>query len=188
MADSNWPFGRHADEPREGGDSGDTAGHENQAGGHALPARPPSEERPSARTRFRRWRRSRPFWGGLITMLGGLEVMIIPLTAYKIILVSPSVSIGAAVGAVILIFGILTLMSPPQNKLYGLLAVLGGVLSFVTSNLGGFVIGAILSILGGALTFAWTVLPEQASGTPEGQAPEQETPPDTAGQVDEARP
>ncbi|GAA1236760.1 DUF6114 domain-containing protein [Oryzihumus leptocrescens] len=131
---------------------------------HDLPpeadaAPPPADALPAARPRrFRRWRRSRPFWGGLFTLLGGLEIATIPLTAYKIMLVTPSVVIAALVGAVIAILGLLMWMTPSQNKLYGLLAILLGVASFVTSNVGGFLLGGLLSIIGGALGFAWVVV------------------------------
>lgn len=118
----------------------------------------PAREKPH---RFRRWRRSRPFWGGLFTMLGGLEIALIPLTAYRIILVSHSVALAAVVGAVIAILGLLMWMTPSQNKLYGLLAVLLGVVSFVTSNIGGFLLGGLVSIIGGALGFAWVVVTPQ---------------------------
>jgi hypothetical protein len=126
-----------------------------EADEESAPVEPPRDTR---RRRFRRWRRSRPFWGGLITLVGGLEIAFIPLTAYKIILVSSSVAIAATVGAVIAILGLVMWMTPSQNKLYGLLAVLLGVVSFVTSNLGGFMLGGLLAIVGGALAFAWVVV------------------------------
>jgi len=34
----------------------------------------------SLRAAFRAWRRSRPFWGGLLLVLGGLELLALPLT------------------------------------------------------------------------------------------------------------
>lgn len=108
---------------------------------------------------FRRWRRSRPFWGGFWSILGGLEIAGLPLTAYRIILVSRSVVLAAVVGAVIAILGLLMWMTPSQSKLYGLLVVLLAVVSFVTSNAGGFLLGGLLSIVGGALGFAWILVP-----------------------------
>lgn len=116
--------------------------------------------RPTRRRRFRNWRRSRPFWGGLLCLLGGLEIAVIPLTAYRIILVSHSVAIATVVGAVIAILGLLLWMTPMHNKLYGLVAIVLALASFVTSNLGGFLLGGLLAIIGGALGFAWEVLPE----------------------------
>jgi hypothetical protein len=119
--------------------------------------------------RFRHWRRTRPFWGGLFTMLGGLEVALIPLSAYKIILVSMSVTVATVTGIIIAILGLLMWLTPSQNKLYGLLAVLFGVVSFVTSNVGGFALGGILSIIGGALAFAWVTMPTTTATSLAGQ-------------------
>lgn len=107
--------------------------------------------------RFRAWRRGRPFWAGVFSILGGLDIALIPLTAYRVILVSHSVALAALVGAVVVLLGVLMWTTPGQNKFYGLLVVLLGVVSFVTSNVGGFLLGGLLSIVGGALGFAWVV-------------------------------
>lgn len=122
-------------------------------------------ERPTRRARFRRWRHSRPFWGALLVLIGGLIVAVPPLAAYKIILVAPSVVIASGAGWIIVILGIVSFMTPSQNKLYGLLAILMGGIALVTSNLGGFLLGTILTVLGGALTFAWTPLPPEEQDT-----------------------
>jgi len=129
---------------------------------------PVEETCPTRRRRFRAWRRSRPFWGGLLCMLGGLEIALIPLTAYRIILVSHSVAIAALVGAVIAILGLLLWMTPAHNKLYGLVALVLALVSFVTSNVGGFLLGGLLAIIGGALGFAWDVVaqPIEAAARP----------------------
>ena len=141
--------------------------------------------------RFRSWRRSRPFWGGLFSIIGGLEIALIPLSAYRIILVSHSVALAAVVGAVIAILGFLMWATPSQNKLYGLLVVLLGVVSFVTSNVGGFLLGGLLSILGGSLGFAWVVVGEEpvpgAETGPEAGRTE-ELPPTEAGPEPDRRP
>ena len=135
-------------------------------------AEPPPDTRASrARPRrFRRWRRSRPFWGGLFTLIGGLEIATLPLTAYRIMLVTPSVVLAALVGAVIAILGLLLWLTPSHNKLYGLLTILLGIASFITSNVGGFLIGGLLAIIGGALGFAWVVVDRPAPA--EGAAPQ----------------
>lgn len=137
------------------------------------------ESAPSGRKphRFRRWRRSRPFWGGLFSIIGGLEIALIPLSAYRIILVSHNVALAAVVGAVIAILGLLMWMTPSQNKLYGLIVVLLGVVSFVTSNVGGFLLGGLISILGGSLGFAWVVVGTEEPTPPAQPAPEPEVGP-----------
>ena len=138
----------------------------------AVAAAPERSRRHARPGRFRLWRRSRPFWGGLFTLLGGLEIATIPLTAYRIVLVTPSVALAAVVGAVIAILGLLLWFTPSHNKLYGLVVILLAVVSFVTSNVGGFLLGGLLAIIGGALGFAWTVVdtPEPAHGVEPGPA------------------
>ncbi|MGN6128792.1 MAG: DUF6114 domain-containing protein [Nocardioidaceae bacterium] len=131
-----------------------------ESGGVPQPPQRPAESA-SRRTRFRAWRRARPFWGGLLCLLGGLEIAVIPLTAYRIILVSHSVALAAVVGAVIAILGLLLWMTPSHNKLYGLVALVLALASFVTSNVGGFLLGGLLALVGGALGFAWDVLPPE---------------------------
>lgn len=45
---------------------------------------------------------------------------------------------------------------PEQRVMLGIAIVLLALASFVYSNLGGFLIGMLLSIIGGSLGFAWT--------------------------------
>lgn len=199
MSDNEWPFGGRrdpADRPDPAEQSGDASagpGEETRAdeqGWGWVEDEEPAQEgaqqeaqaqpaaRPTRRARFRRWRHSRPFWGAVLVLLGGFVIAVPPLMAYKIILVAPSVGIATGVGWVVVILGIVSLMTPSQNKLYGLLAILMGGIAVVSSNLGGFLLGTILTVLGGALTFAWTELPpEEQPERLEGlrRSPQQET-------------
>jgi hypothetical protein len=111
--------------------------------------------RPRRQTAFRRWRKTRPFWGGLFTMLGGLEIAALTAASYELLFVSRSVGFAIAVGATITVFGLTMWLSPVLSKLLGLLTLVAALLSFVTSNLGGFLLGMLLAILGGGLCFAW---------------------------------
>jgi hypothetical protein len=111
--------------------------------------------RPRRQSAFRRWRKTRPFWGGLLTMLGGLEIAAVTAASYELLFVSKSVGFAIAVGAAIAVFGLTMWLSPVLSKLLGLLTLVAALLSFVTSNLGGFLLGMLLSILGGGLAFAW---------------------------------
>lgn len=123
---------------------------------------------PRRQSAFRRWRKTRPFWGGLLTMLGGVEIAAITAASYELLFVSKSVGFAIAVGAAIAVFGLTMWMSPVLSKLLGLLTLVAALLSFVTSNLGGFLLGMLLAILGGGLSFAWepgrAVEPEPAEG------------------------
>jgi hypothetical protein len=111
--------------------------------------------RPRRQSAFRRWRKTRPFWGGFFTMLGGLEIAAITAASYELLFVSKSVGFAIAVGAAIAAIGLTMWLSPMLSKLLGLLTLVAALLSFVTSNLGGFLLGMLLSIIGGGLSFAW---------------------------------
>ena len=55
----------------------------------------------------------------------------------------------------LLLCGVLLWFNPAQRTFYSLLSILLALGSWITSNLGGFFIGMILGIVGGALAFAW---------------------------------
>lgn len=108
------------------------------------------------RIAFRHWRRARPFWGGLLSILGGAIITYFPLTAIRFVLVSgDTVWRGAAVGMLIMVFGLFLWFAPGQRQVVGVLIVTLSVASFITSDLGGFVIGMMLAMTGGSLGFAW---------------------------------
>uniref|UniRef100_A0AAU2JK58 DUF6114 domain-containing protein n=1 Tax=Streptomyces sp. NBC_00049 TaxID=2903617 RepID=A0AAU2JK58_9ACTN len=120
---------------------------------------------PEHRRRLRAWRRTRPFWGGLLVVLGGAELLLVPLSPLTV-LVSLGLGGIAAIGiGVALILAGLFLWCLPQARAYvSLHALLLSVLSFVATNLGGFLIGMVLGIAGSALAFGWTPLPDEETG------------------------
>jgi hypothetical protein len=60
---------------------------------------------------------------------------------------------GLVTGAVVLVSAILLLANVGQRMTWGILILVFSVLSFM--SLGGFVVGAILGIVGGILTLRW---------------------------------
>lgn len=120
---------------------------------------------PEHRRRLRAWRRTRPFWGGLLLVLGGTELLLVPLSPLTV-LVSLGLGGIAAIGiGVALILAGLFLWFLPQARAYvSLHALLLSVLSFVATNLGGFLVGMLLGIAGSALAFGWTPLPDGEAG------------------------
>ena len=116
------------------------------------------------RAAFRGWRRTRPFWGGFWCILGGLIIAYGPTTAVKVILVSgTTVWLGILMGALVAVMGLFLWFTPHLRQLVGVLAAAFSMVSLITSDYGGFVIGLVLGTLGGALGFAWT--PIQAKKT-----------------------
>ena len=116
-----------------------------------------------ARLGFRRWRRTRPFWAGVWCILGGAIMMYGPLTVIKFVLVSGTVVwAGILIGALVVTMGLFMWFSPQFRQVLGILAVLFSVVSLITSNLGGFLIGLLFGVIGGSMAFAWTPLPVKA--------------------------
>ncbi|MFA1548472.1 DUF6114 domain-containing protein [Actinomadura chokoriensis] len=106
---------------------------------------------------FRRWRRTRPFWGGVFAVLGGLELIAIPLAPMPLVVHQGLAGVASwLIGALLVTAGMLMWVQPAQRSFYGILAVLLSLASFLTSNFGGFFVGLLLGVVGGALGFAWS--------------------------------
>ena len=127
------------------------------------------------RSTFRQWRRSRPFWGGLLLLLGGLEMLLIPLTGVLargqiklVIYVGIGGVFGILIGALLIACGLALWFSPVHKTFYAIAGLLLSLLSFIGTNLGGFFIGMLLGIVGGSLAFAWTpgLVPETEPAPP----------------------
>jgi Family of unknown function (DUF6114) len=112
---------------------------------------------------FRMWRRSRPFWGGLLLLIGGLEMLLIPLTGVLargqiklVIYVGIGGVFGILIGALLIACGLALWFTPMHKTFYAIAGVLLSLLSFIGTNLGGFFVGMLLGIVGGSLAFAWS--------------------------------
>lgn len=111
---------------------------------------------------FRGWRRSRPFWGGLLLILSGVELLAIPLAS---VLARSSIKLvvyigiggvfGLIIGGLLIACGVLIWVHPGPRVFYSIAAVLLAVTSFIVTNLGGFFIGMLLGVIGGSLAFGW---------------------------------
>jgi hypothetical protein len=109
------------------------------------------------RGRWRAWRRRRPFWGGLLVTLAAVEILVTLRAPLPVILhIGPQGLAGYLVPIVLLLCGVLLLAHPPQRVFYALLSLVLALASWLTSNLGGFVLGMLLALVGGCLAFAWT--------------------------------
>ncbi|THA33538.1 hypothetical protein E6W17_31575 [Streptomyces sp. A1547] len=127
-------------------------------------------------SRWRRWRRGRPFWGGLFAVLAGAEICALPLAPLKVMLQQGIAGIPSVLmGVVMIVLGLTAWFSPAQRSLAGVLTTLIATAALVLSNLGGFLIGTLLGILGGGLMFAWQ---------PHAAAPQSPTPTGTTAHPD----
>ncbi|MCY9782419.1 PT domain-containing protein [Nocardiopsis sp. EMB25] len=111
--------------------------------------------------RFRSWRRTRPFWGGLLLVAAGVELLVAPAAQSLILPIDLIIYAGIAgvsgtlIGVLLIAIGVLSWLQPVQHTFFGLVGLLLALVSFVTSNFGGFVIGMLLGIVGASLVFAW---------------------------------
>ncbi|WBB73987.1 DUF6114 domain-containing protein [Micromonospora sp. WMMD1128] len=106
---------------------------------------------------FRRWRRERPFWGGLFTALAGLEIfgttqMSLNGLSFQM---GPTGFLSWLIPTILVACGMLLWFSPAQRMFYAVVAAITALYSLIGVNLGGFFIGLLLGMVGSALGFAW---------------------------------
>lgn len=126
---------------------------------------------------WQRWRRTRPFWGGLLIILGGAEMLLSEQAPLPIVIhVGVQGLAGYLVPIVLVLCGVLLWLSPVQQTFYSVLAVVLALGSWITSNLGGFFVGLMLGVIGGALAFAWQRGEDRGPGLPEALGGPEKTP------------
>ncbi|MEV7791104.1 DUF6114 domain-containing protein [Streptomyces sp. NPDC087512] len=114
------------------------------------------------RTAFRDWRSGRPFWGGLLLALAGAEVLFTMKASLKVVLhVGMQGVAGYLLPVVMLLCGLLAVVTPGQRLFYSLIGVMASLGTWLTSNLGGFLIGLLLGCVGSCMVFGW--VPDQES-------------------------
>ena len=117
-------------------------------------------ETPTRRESFAAWRKSRPFWPGLLVTLSGI-IMLAP--AYFTIQISDllvmiSTISGVStllIGALLIMFGLGMWLQPAAVVYLGVLSILVALVALPASNIGGFVVGTLTGIVGGSLAIAW---------------------------------
>ncbi|MEU6355449.1 DUF6114 domain-containing protein [Streptomyces sp. NPDC047072] len=121
------------------------------------------------RLRFRAWRGARPFWAGLFTLLGGLPIAYFPYATLK--LGTMSIAMATTAGAGSLIIGVLlvtlglTMWFQQATRVFaGVASIVLALVSLVVSNIGGFILGFLFALIGGALAVSW------APGKPKAEA------------------
>ena len=122
---------------------------------HAAPA--PAGAFRTVRTAFRRFRRTRPFWGSLILGAGGYFVLKPVLSTNLQLLIHLGMG-GAQVyilGLGMIACAVVCLFVPSQRYFPAFMGMVFSVASLPLANLGGWVIGMFFGIIGSGLCFAW---------------------------------
>jgi hypothetical protein len=106
---------------------------------------------------FRAWRRQRPFVGGLLVVLAGIEMFF----SGQLDLGNIQIQFGVEglqatlIPVVLILVGVLGVFAPAQRLFYGIIALALAIYSLIGVNLGGFVVGMLLGAIGGVMMVAW---------------------------------
>lgn len=105
---------------------------------------------------FRVWRRTRPFWGGLLIMVGAGEMLASQQAPLPVLNQVGIRGLAAYLTPMfMLLCGVLVWFSSIGRTYHSLIAIVLALDSWLTSNLGGFFIGMLISVIGGSLAFGW---------------------------------
>jgi len=106
---------------------------------------------------FRTWRRGRPFIPGLCILLAGLEIYWAPHSTVGQLLSMglPGIS-SLFIPIFLMVFAVTVWFFPTYRVFSGIAVILLALLSLVATDLGGFFVGFLLAMLGGAFAVAWT--------------------------------
>ncbi|SCG72507.1 hypothetical protein GA0070613_5096 [Micromonospora inositola] len=137
---------------------------------------------------FRRWRRTRPFWGGLLTALAGLEIFGTTQKSARGLTfqMGPTGFLSWLIPTILVTCALLMWLRPQQRIFYAVVAAVTVLFSLIGVNLGGFFLGLLLGTVGSALGFAWVPGPptERPDGGPADDGTIRDESPDDATEHD----
>ena len=107
--------------------------------------------------RFTRWRRTRPFWGAIVLSLGAWFIMVPVIGGDLAILIEMGIGGISSwlIGLSMFAAAVTALVKPAHRHFPAIVASLMSVASLPLANLGGWLIGMILGIVGSGMVFAW---------------------------------
>jgi len=113
-----------------------------------------------ARLLFRHWRWQRPFWAGLWTLLAGLPIAYFPyanltLGQLTIRMGTPAGSGSLIIGVLLFLLGLTMWFQQAVRVFAGVASIMLALVSLVVSNIGGFLMGFLLALFGGAMALSW---------------------------------
>ena len=111
---------------------------------------------------FKIWRRTRPFWAGLWTLLAALELWSIPFLQPLLVHHKLNIKISGIAGVstmaitpALIMMAAAMWFAPSYRIFAGVFTLVCSLLSMVVSNFGGFLLGMLLGVFGGGLAFSW---------------------------------
>jgi hypothetical protein len=122
--------------------------------------------REQGRAEFRAWSRNRPFIGGVLTILAGIEMFFSGQLDIGHIHVQVGVEgfQATVIPIALVLLGLLAMFMPVHRIFYGVISLVVAVYSLIGVNLGGFFIGMLLGAVGGILVVSW--MPKRAPAEP----------------------
>ncbi|WP_328620263.1 DUF6114 domain-containing protein [Streptomyces sp. NBC_00354] len=125
---------------------------------------------------FFAWRGRRPFWAGLFTLLGGVPIVYFPYADMRLgnVTLAMATTTGSGsliIGILLMTLGLALWFQQSIRVFAGVASILLALVSLPVSNLGGFFVGFILSMVGGALALSWVPgSPVEETAVPDGGA------------------
>ncbi|CAM5487808.1 DUF6114 domain-containing protein [Kitasatospora aureofaciens] len=124
--------------------------------------------------RFREFRRTRPFWGGLLAMIAGAPILYFPYAHLSLggLTIAMSTTAGAGsliIGVLMIILGLTAWFQPAVRFFAGVATILLTLVSIPVSNLAGFGLALLPGLIGGGLMVSWAPLPEPATEPAKGR-------------------
>lgn len=119
-----------------------------------------SEKLEKQNRRFSRWRKQRPFGAGLLMILAGVVIMAPAYLSLSISNIQIQISTMGGVstlviGILLITCGLMCWFRGEGRVIAGVAAMILSVISLWQTNFGGFGVGLILGLVGGALALAW---------------------------------
>ncbi|WP_224285201.1 DUF6114 domain-containing protein, partial [Streptomyces sp. LS1784] len=114
---------------------------------------------------FRTFRRTRPFWGGLLAMIAGVPILYFPYAhlALGSVTIAMSTTAGAGsllIGVLLIALGIAGWFQQAVRVFAGIATILLTLVSIPMSNLAGFGLALLPGLIGGGLLVSWAPLPQ----------------------------
>ncbi|MFE4976199.1 DUF6114 domain-containing protein [Kitasatospora sp. NPDC056651] len=118
---------------------------------------------------FRTFRRTRPFWGGLLAMTAGVPILYFPYAHLELgsLTIAMSTTAGAGsllIGVLMIALGLAGWFQQAVRVFAGIATILLTLVSLPMSNLAGFGLALLPGLIGGGLLVSWAPIPEPADG------------------------
>lgn len=106
-------------------------------------------------SKFRLWRHTRPFGGSILMLLSALILLLPTLPLLQFAFIVNLFWASILIGALLLTMALIQLFAPSYCVVTGSVGIVLSLVSFLTNNFGGFLLGMLLGVIGGALSLSW---------------------------------